>query len=71
MGQGAGEGTRTPSPSLWDGAVLLRDFAPGEPLLQHKHTHTDDITTWLCVSYLGPFNYYYYYYYFSFPFLQL
>lgn len=69
------KGVRTPSLSLWDGAELLRDFAPGEPLLQHKraHTHTgrrDDITTWLCVSYLGPFNYYYYYY-FSFPFLWL
>lgn len=34
------KGARTPSLSLWDGAELLRDFAPGKPLLQHKRAHT-------------------------------
>lgn len=31
------KGARTSNPSSWDGAVLPRDFAPSEPLLQCKH----------------------------------
>lgn len=76
VGQGAGEGGQDPQPvSVGWGRAAEGLCSRGAAAAAQTRTHTytgrrDDITTWLCVSYLGPFNYYYYYY-FSFPFLQL